>query len=532
MRDAALDASSSAGASRERRQHRRGGRRRAGETLVTGDAVNVAARLEQAAAPGEILLGEATQRLVRDAVRVEPVAPLDAEGQERAGPGVAAARARSTTCPRSRGRSEAPFVGREASSSSLSADARDARSRHGRAAARHDRRPARDRQVAPRARAGRELAPVRRVVVGRCLSYGEGITYWPLAEIAAQIGDLRAALEGTDDAELAARPRGPSRSGRGSDRLRRRRSPGASASCSRRSPRARPLVVVFDDIHWAEPTLLDLIEYVADLRQGVPICPALHGATRICSSCAPAWTTPRPNAPLLTLEPLAEADERGARRRSSATSPAETRRAASSTTAEGNPLFVEQLVAMQRRERERQLEVPPTLQALLAARIDRLGRAGAGSRRARLRGGTALPSRRRRRAAACPRRSELGANLITLVRKELIRPDRADAPRRRRLPVRPRPDPRRRLRGDSEAATRGAPRALRALARRPGSATRHPTRSSATTSSRRTATASSSARPTRHSASTRLSGSRRARGAHARAGTSRPRQTCSAARSS
>ena len=85
-----------------------------GQTLVTGDAVNVAARLEQAAAPGEILLGDATLRLVRDAVEVEPVEPLALQGQGRPG-------RRASAAPRRRRRAagvarhlDTPLVGRDA----------------------------------------------------------------------------------------------------------------------------------------------------------------------------------------------------------------------------------------------------------------------------------------------------------------------------------------------------------------------------------------------------------------------------------
>ena len=108
------------------------------------------------------------------------------------------------------------------------------------------------------------------MVVGRCLPYGEGITYWPLAEIASQVGDLRAALEGTDDAELAALRVGVAL---GTEQ--------ATASAEEIAwgfrklfealARTQPQLVVLDDIHWAEPALLDLIEYVATFARDVPL---------------------------------------------------------------------------------------------------------------------------------------------------------------------------------------------------------------------------------------------------------------------
>jgi class 3 adenylate cyclase len=152
-----------------------------GETLVTGDAVNVAARLEQAAAPDEILLGDATFRLGRNALRVEAVPPVEAKGKAEP---VAAWRlvdvlddAAAFTGP-----IESRFVGRREELAQLVA----AFERAAQASA--------ARRVtllgAPgigKSRLARELVQrvmgEARVVVGRCPAYGEGITYWPLREI-------------------------------------------------------------------------------------------------------------------------------------------------------------------------------------------------------------------------------------------------------------------------------------------------------------------------------------------------------------
>ena len=262
-----------------------------------------------------------------------------------------------------------------------------------------------------------------RVVVGRCLSYGEGITYWPLQEIASQVGDLRSALKGASDAELAAirieaalgtrdTPVSPEEIAWGVRRL-------LEALAAR-----APLVAVFDDIHWAEPAFLDLIEYVASFAHDVPLL-VLCTARPDLFDLRPTWTAPKPNATLITLQALSETDSETLVEQL-VDLPEETRERIVQA-AEGNPLFVEQLVAMQAESGD-VLEVPPTLQALLSARIDRLGeqeRAAAqrGSVEGRLfhRGAVAalLPE---------PERAEVGAHLLSLVRKELIRPDLATLP--------------------------------------------------------------------------------------------------------
>ncbi|HJV29289.1 MAG TPA: AAA family ATPase [Gaiellaceae bacterium] len=391
-----------------------------GETLVTGDAVNVAARLEQAAAAGEVLIGSATERLVRGAVRAESIEPLVLKGKSDAVPAFrvlelvhdlpAFTRAIAT-----------PFVGRQEELEQLDralASAVEARS------------PQLTTIVGPpgigKSRLARELLAhaQARVVVGRCLSYGEGITYWPLAEIASQIGDVRVALHGASDAELAA--------------LRIRVALGAAEATA--SPQEiawgfrklfealalrRPLIVVFDDIHWAEPTLLDLIEYVAAFAHDIPLLILCTARTDLFD-LRPAWTTPKPNATLLMLDPLPGADSEAlVAELSYASAETQTRIV---EAAEGNPLFVEQLVAMQAESGNGEVEVPPTLHALLAARIDRL----AEQERAIIERGS-VEGRLFHRGAVAellpePDRSDVGVHLITLVRKELIRPDRATLP--------------------------------------------------------------------------------------------------------
>jgi class 3 adenylate cyclase len=253
----------------------------AGSALVLGDAVNVAARLEQAATPGEVLLGQTTWELVRDAIQAEPVAPLALKGKAQ---GVAAWRLLgvSPDVPGHARRRDIPMVGREAERQLLL--------------------EAFDRVVAEHAcglvtvlgAAGvgktrlvdEALASVgeRAVVLrGRCLSYGEGITYWPVAEVVRQAagislddtlqaaqGKLAALLAGQEQADLVASriaaSVGLAEAGGGTEETF-----WAVRQFLEHLGRGRPLVVVVDDLHWAEPTLLDLVEYLASFVRDAPM---------------------------------------------------------------------------------------------------------------------------------------------------------------------------------------------------------------------------------------------------------------------
>ncbi len=157
-----------------------------GETLVTGDAVNVAARLEQAAAAGEALIGAETRVLVRDAVRVEPVEPLVLKGKSEPVEAFRLVDVIGDAAPLAR-HLDTPLVGRERERQRLWRDFEDA------VADRTCRLftllgPAgigKSRLVADFVERVGDSADVLR---GRCLSYGEGITYWPLVEILIAIG--------------------------------------------------------------------------------------------------------------------------------------------------------------------------------------------------------------------------------------------------------------------------------------------------------------------------------------------------------
>jgi class 3 adenylate cyclase/tetratricopeptide (TPR) repeat protein len=397
-----------------------------GQFYATGDAVNVAARLEQAAAPGEILLGPLTQRLVGDAVRLVPLAPLALKG--RAEP-VEAWRLLKVLddVPAFTRRLDTPFVGRQRELELLEEAFERA------AVGRVELVTVLGPPGIGKSRLARELlASVReraRVVVGRCLPYGEGITYWPLAEIVKQVAgaDARAGLAerllAVDHGELIA-TRVAEAAGLAEGEARTEEIFWAVRRLLEELARERTLVAVFDDVHWAEPTFLDLIEYVASFGHAplLVLCVARPELLEL----RPSWSTPKPGGTTILIEPFSEEEaETLVQSLLGGSSVSKDVRERIVESAEGNPLFVEQMLALARENGTNGGEVvlPPTIQALLAARIDRLSVAErAVLARASIEGrlfhtsavSELLPDERR---AAVP------GNLLALVRKEFIRPD-------------------------------------------------------------------------------------------------------------
>jgi len=388
------------------------------DTLVTGDAVNVAARLEQAAGAGEILIGAATNQLARNAVRVEPVEPVEAKGKSEPVPAWRLVEVLDDV-PAFTRRLDVPFVGRSDELAQLVAVFERAKSESSVQLAT---------LLGPggigKSRLARELVERvgdgARVVVGRCLPYGEGITYWPLAEIVRQIAGDRSGLRALVEDDLVA-DRVAAAVGLGGASGPTEETHWAGRKVFETLARERPLVVVLDDLHWAEPTFLDLVEYVAGFSTDAPILLLCTARAELLES-RPSWTAPRPNAIVLSLAPLAEEDAAEL----VGDVEAEDRRRILEA-AEGNPLFVEQLLAM-RAEGDGELTVPPTIQALLAARIDALAR---GERVVIERG--SVEGRLFHRGAVAELapeevRSEVSALLLALVRKEFVRPDRSELP--------------------------------------------------------------------------------------------------------
>ena len=209
--------------------------------------MNVAARLEQSAVAGETLIGAETRTLVRDAVRVEPVEPLTLKGKSEPVEPSGSLEVLSDAAPLAR-HPETPLVGRERERQRIWRDYEDA-------VADSTCRlftllgPAgigKSRLVADFLQRVGDSAHVLR---GRCLSYGEGITYWPLVEILIAVGIEPDSVIGTSPPET---------------QLAFRRLVEARAA-------DRPQVVVVDDLQWAEPVFIDLVEHVADFSRDAPI---------------------------------------------------------------------------------------------------------------------------------------------------------------------------------------------------------------------------------------------------------------------
>jgi class 3 adenylate cyclase/tetratricopeptide (TPR) repeat protein len=364
------------------------------QRLATGDTVNVAARLEQAAPVGEVLIGKSTYRLVRDTVEVVPVEPLTLKGKPERVP---AYRLLSVTeGPTSTRPADLPLVGRSREIATLEAEFR--RSVAG----------SECRLVTLLGEAGmgksrlieefvRSIADEAVVLRGRCLSYGDGITFWPLAEVFRQAAgivpedseeDARARLASRFGARLAdATSRiesviGLSERQYGKDELF-----WAVRAVLQELVRRTPLVVVFDDIHWAEPTFLDFIEQILDASLGVPllfVCAARHEL----HEDRPSFAAGRRAASQIELEELSRDESSLVVRNllSEASLPGPLGRRIL-TLAEGNPLFIEQMLSMLiddgllREQAGRWVfsgaadvvSVPGTVSSLLGARLDRLG---------------------------------------------------------------------------------------------------------------------------------------------------------------
>ncbi len=409
-----------------------------GVSFVTGNAVNVASRLEQAAPQGEILIGQETYSLVRDAVEVEPIAPLTLKGVSAA---VAAFRLLAVVpgVPGRARRPDTPMIGRERELRLLDdAFARTVSDRGchlftvlGTAGV------GKSRLVAEFVRDAAETALVLR---GRCLPYGEGITFWPLAEIvgaaaalseADSPADACAKIEAllateADAAELAAQIGGAIGLAEGEVTL------AQTFLAARRLVEAlgreQPLVIVFDDVHWAEQTFLDLVEHLAErAREGsvLLVCMARPELLEI----RPGWAGGKLNATSMLLEPLS--DEECVRLVDALLDQPEDFGGTQSRiagAAEGNPLFVEQLVAMLQEDgvEPDRLAIPPTVHALLSSRLDRLpAPERALVECAAVIGKVFEPDEI---AALSSAGEELGDVIGALVRKELIRPGRASYP--------------------------------------------------------------------------------------------------------
>src|SRR4051812_23041194 len=323
-----------------------------GETLVTGDAVNIAARLEQAAEAGTVLVGEQTYRLVRDGVEAAPVPPVAAKGKSAPLTAYRLERVHADAGAFARNL-DAPLVGREHELAQLEQAFERTSSQRSSQLLTIIGPPGigktRLAQEIVARLAGRAL-----VVRGHCLSYGNGITYFPLIQILRELGGV-AELDGLVDG--TSRPEETNR---------------AVRRLFERLAREKPLVVLIDDVHWAEPAFLDLVEHVADLSREASILLLCLARPELLDARV-GWGAGRHNATTLLLEPLSAPESNTLMTTLAGGDLDEAVRERISAAADGNPLFVEQMLAMLAQDGAGgDVAVPPTIQALLAARLDKL----------------------------------------------------------------------------------------------------------------------------------------------------------------
>jgi class 3 adenylate cyclase/tetratricopeptide (TPR) repeat protein len=348
-------------------------------TFATGEAVNVAARLQQAAAPGEILIGESAHRLTAGRIEAESAGPLELRGFRNP---IAAYRAIAVRDGQPHAKVSAPFVGRLSELDLLENTlARTIR----------DRRPhvftVYGEPGVGKSRLIREfLAGVEGTTIlsGRALPYGEGVTYWPLAEMvksAAGITDddpmetaKQKLIECCGDeaiAELLGLASGVMEAVEGE-----RGAPEiawAAREFADELADVQPLIMVFEDIHWAEEPLLELIDHLAQwVRERALLILCLARPELL--DVRPGWGGGRVRSTAIELEPLGRDDSEAlADALLEEHQVSGNIRARLLDKAEGNPLFVEETVRMLLEQgADGGDRIPDSLQAMIGARIDRL----------------------------------------------------------------------------------------------------------------------------------------------------------------
>jgi DNA-binding SARP family transcriptional activator len=425
-----------------------------GGSVPLGSAGNVSAQavlLAKAAEPGQILIGRSTRELAAAAIETE-----------RAGPDRFVLRSAQEAVRPLALRLDVPLVGRDEELRQLAAAC---------AMASHEQVTT---LVTVIGEAGigktrllyeveRRLGHEMTVLTGHCLPYGEGITFWPLREVIRQASGghdspdkIKALLDGQPDAaEVAARLSlavGPGNQGR----LDAAQIFWAARRLLETLARSRPLLVVFEDLHWAESTFLDLVESLAVQPGGSPVVLVCVARPELLEQRA-AWAAGIEGARSIELTPLA--DSSAAALLNSLTGdqgmPSSTR-AHLLETAAGNPLYLEQLAVSLSEQAGSEIwpVLPPTIQALLGARLQRLG-PGASSVLARAAiVGKDFGIQAVRELLPPEARGPLSRNLQTLVAKRLVQHDPSDS--------RPRQEYSFRHILIQEAAYRAIPKSLRA----------------------------------------------------------------------
>ena len=353
------------------------------EPLAAGDVVNTAARLQSAAPAGGVLAGEKTYEATRSAIEYREAQPVEAKGKSQPVPAWEALRARARVAvERLHG---AALVGRTRELEQLS---------NAFARARGEQRPqlvtlvgvpgiGKSRlvfELFKQLEQGEELVFWRH---GRCLPYGDGVTFWALAEIVkAQAGILE--TDSADDAEAKLAAVAPEEwvlqhlralVGLGSPDETGDRAEAFAAwrQLFESMAEQRPLVLVLEDLHWADDDLLDFVDYLADWASGVPLLVVATARPELLER-RPAWGGGKANSSTVSLVPLSEeetakligqllerpvlrADEQGALL----------------ARAGGNPLYAEQFARLLRERGDvEELPLPENVQGIIASRLDLL----------------------------------------------------------------------------------------------------------------------------------------------------------------
>jgi class 3 adenylate cyclase/tetratricopeptide (TPR) repeat protein len=419
-------------------------REEATDTLVLGDAINVAARLEQNAPMGEVLIGDQTFRLVRGAIDAEPVEPLELKGKSEPVPAFRLLSVRDGD-PLAR-RLDAPIVGREeelrllaeAFDTSATAEACGLVTILG------------EPGVGKSRLTGefvRNLEGRATVIRGRCLPYGQGLTFWPLAEAVREA----AAIQEGDSAEVAharltalvedaeVRDRIGSAMGHSLQQFPVEEIFWAARKLLESLALEQPVVAVFDDLHWAETTFLELVDHVVESARApvLLVCTARQDVLDRWEASASGSEGLR-----LHLEPLS-ADAAGliVENLLGGNGISAALRARVVTAAEGNPLFVEQMLSMliddgllrqanggwEATGDLTDLAVPATIHSLMAARLDSLGDEERAVIEAAAVGGLEFPQAAVEELVGNGLRARVAELLAGLSRKQLLQPAEEDA---------------------------------------------------------------------------------------------------------
>jgi DNA-binding SARP family transcriptional activator len=387
-------------------------------SALSGEPLSLAARLEAAAGAGEILVDASTRGILGSSVHAEPCPGTDIEATRLLA--LIPAPPPLARLPRS------ALIGREGELAQL----RQAFDRVGREGTVHLFTVLGGAGIG-KSRLAEEFASLvaedATVLAGRCLSYGERITFSALREVVGGLtaaGPLSELLAGEEDAALVA--------ARVTEAIERAESNSALEEIFWAFRRLfeslageRPLVLLLEDVHWAEPTLLDFVDYLAERVRAAPMLLLCLARPELLED-RPAWGGGKRNVSSLFLERLSDAESKRLVDALASGLPDATR-ARVLGTAEGNPLFLEQLLAMvvERPTSHGEIPIPPTVQAALAARLDRLGP----GERAVLEAAAVVGKDFREEAVAAlvPDEAEqfTSRHLDTLVAKELLRPVRS-----------------------------------------------------------------------------------------------------------